>query len=141
MLKFTSHCNGLDKEKQEEIKKNYKEKLILENGLVTLPDPVTLQDGCYSAPENLPNTVYHDVIDYLEKNNAGKAYRSGKNLLDSERLSNVMTHNISNNIRYTFVRGYCFSEQRTSNKPYDVWVCLHKDDGSIVEGICSCVVG
>ena len=32
-------------EEQEEIKKNYKEKPILEIGLVTLPDPVTLQDG------------------------------------------------------------------------------------------------
>ena len=37
-------------EEQEEIKKNYKQKLILENGLVILPDPVTLQDGWYSAP-------------------------------------------------------------------------------------------
>ena len=128
-------------EEQEEIKKNYKEKLIFENGLITLPDPVTLQDGWYSAPENLPNTVYDDVIDYLDKNNAGKAYRSGKSLLDSEHLSNVMTHNISNNIRYTFVRGYCFPEQRTSNKPYDVWVCLHKDTGNIVEGACKCVPG
>ena len=98
-------------EEQEEIKKNYKEKLILENGLVTLPDPVILQDGWYSAPENLPNTVYDDVIDYLDKNEAGKAHRSGKSLLDSEHLSNVMTQNISSNIRYTFVRGYCFPEQ------------------------------
>ena len=31
--------------KQEKIKKNYKVKFILENGLVTLPDLVTLQDG------------------------------------------------------------------------------------------------
>ena len=111
-------------EEQEEIKKNYKEKLILENGLVTLPDPVTLQDGWYSAPENLPNTVYDDVIDCLDKNDTGKAYRSGNSLLDSENLSNVMTHNISNNIRYTFVHGYCFPEQRTSNN-----------------GTCSCVAG
>ena len=29
--------------------KNYKEKLILETGLVSLPDPVTLQDGSYST--------------------------------------------------------------------------------------------
>ena len=98
-------------EEQEEIKKNYKEKLIVENGLVTLSDLVILQDGWYSAPENLPNTVYNDVIDYLDKNGAGKAYKSGKSLLGSEHLSNVMTHNISNNIRYTFVRGYCLPEQ------------------------------
>ena len=84
-------------EEQEEIKKNYKGKLILETGLVSLPDPVTQQDGWYSAPENLPNTVYDDVIDYfLDKNDAGKAYKSGKSLLDSEHLSNVMSHNSNN---------------------------------------------
>ena len=38
-------------EKLEEIKKNYKEKLISENGLVTLPYQITLQDGWYSATE------------------------------------------------------------------------------------------
>ena len=44
-------------EEQEEIKKTYKEKLTLENGLVTLPDPVTLRDGWYSAPENVPRML------------------------------------------------------------------------------------
>ena len=122
-------------EEQEETKKNYKEKLLLENGLVTLPDLVTLLDGWYIAPENLPSTVHNDAIDYLDKNDARKAYKSGKSLLDSEHLSNAMTHDISNNIRYTFVRGYCFPEQRTSNKPY-VWVCLHK---RVL--VASCVAG
>ena len=81
------------------------------------------------------------LTSYLDNNDAVKAYRNRKSLLDSEHLSNVMTQNISNNIRYTFVRGYCFPEQRTSNKRYDVWVCLHRDTGSIVEGACSCVPG
>ena len=125
---------GRDKEKLQR-------ETYLENDLVTLPDPVTLQDGWYSAPENLPNTVSDDAIDYLDKKNAGKAYRSGKSLLYSAHLSNVMTHNISNNIKYTFVRGYCFPGQWTSNKPCDVWVCLHKATGNKVEGACSCVAG
>ena len=71
-------------EEQEEIKKNYKMKLILKNGFVTLPDPVALKKCLYSATENLPNTVYDDVTNYLVKNDAGKAYRSGKSLLDFE---------------------------------------------------------
>ena len=49
-------------EEQEEIKKNCKENLILENGLVTLPDPVTLEDGLYSAPESLLNTVSDNLF-------------------------------------------------------------------------------
>ena len=50
-----------------------------------------------------------------------------------------MTHSIRNNIRYTFLCGYCFPEQRTSNKSYDVRVCLHNYTGSILEGACRCV--
>ena len=61
------------------------------------------------------------LTSYLDNNDAGKAYRNQKSLLDFEHLSNVMTQNISNNIKYTFVRGYCFQEEPTSNKPYDVW--------------------
>ena len=36
-------------EEQEEIKKKFKEKIISENGLFALPDPVTLQDEQCSA--------------------------------------------------------------------------------------------
>ena len=38
--------------------KNYKEKLILETGLVSLPDPVTLQDGWYSVPPKIYLTLF-----------------------------------------------------------------------------------
>ena len=60
------------------------------------------------------------LTSYLDNNDAGKAYRNRKSLLNFEHLSNVMTQNISNNIKYTFVRGYFFQEDPTSNKPYDV---------------------
>ena len=53
------------------------------------------------------------LTSYLVNNDAGTAYRNRKSLLDSEHLSNVMTQNISNNIKYTFARGYCFQEQAT----------------------------
>ena len=42
------------------------------------------------------------LTSYLVNNDAGTAYRNRKSLLDSEHLSNVMTQNISNNIKYTF---------------------------------------
>ena len=60
------------------------------------------------------------LTSYLDNNDAGKAHRNRNSLLDFEHLSNVMTQNISNNIKYTFVCGYCFQEDPTSNKPYDV---------------------
>ena len=133
-------------EEQEEIKKNCKQNLILENGLVTLPDPVTLQDGWYSAPESLLNTVSDNLflimlLTIQVKIMLEKHAEVERVNLNSEHLSNVMTHSISNNIRYTFFRGYCFPEQRTSNKSYDVRVCLHNYTGSILEGACRCVAG
>ena len=75
-----------------------------------------------SVPLKICQTLLTMILltDYLDNNDAGKAYRNRKSLLDSEHLSNVMTQNISNNIKYTFLRGYCFQEDLTSNKPYDV---------------------
>ena len=64
----------------------------------------------------MPNTVYDEVIDYLDKINTGKACRSGSSLLDSENFSNLMTHNNGSNIRYTFICGYCFPVGRQQNK-------------------------
>ena len=60
MLKFTAtdYLEG-----QQGKMKNYKEKLILEKDLVTLPDAVIPQDGWFNAPENLPNFAYNDIID------------------------------------------------------------------------------
>ena len=47
----------------------------------------------------------------------------------------------SPNLRYCFVRGLCHPEQKLSKPPYNVWVCLHKDSGTIVNGHCSCTAG
>ena len=81
----------------------------------------------HKMDDSMPLKIFQTLLimmlltSYLVNNDAGKAYRNRKSLLDSEHLSNVMTQNISNNIKYTFVRGYCFQEEPTSNKPYDVW--------------------
>ena len=128
-------------EEKNEIELNHKAKLLLENGLVKLPDPSKLVDGWFEAPYNLPNTVFDQINVYLKDSDAGKAYKGGKSLLLSGHVRNVMTHSISPNIRYCFVKGLCQPEQKIGNNPYTIWVCLHKDSGAVVSGECMCVAG
>ena len=64
-----------------------------------------------------------------------------KSLLESGHLIGIKTHNIDINIRYCFVRGNCCPEQRISNTNHDVWVCLHKDSGKIINAGYTCVDG
>ena len=87
------------------------------------------------------HNIYEHVTAYLANHDAGKAYKGGKSLLVSGHISNVMTHSISANIRYCFVRGMCCPEQKLSKNDYDVWLCLHKDTGEIMTADCKCAAG
>ena len=126
-------------QEQNEVMKNHLDKLVI--GKISLLDPYSLVDGWCNAPSHLPDTLYNDVKDYLMKHDAGTAFKSGKSLLESGYLSGIKTHNIGINIRYCFVRGNCCLEQRISNANCDVWVCLHKDSGEIINAGCTCVAG
>ena len=84
---------------QEEIEESdLNDKLGLKNGLIQLPNPVKLEEGWVLAPTNLPNTIYEKIILYLQSNDAGKAYKGGKSLLDSGHLTNTMVHSVSPNV-------------------------------------------
>jgi len=128
-------------EEKQQIEEDEKNKLILDDGMLTLPSPKTLFDDWIEAPSHLPDTLYDNVNDYLLKSDAGKAFKGGKSLLLSGHLINVMVHMITPNVRYCYIRGLCHPEQRLSKPPYNVWVCLHKDSGEVVTGECSCVAG
>ena len=93
------------------------------------------------CPMNLPDTTYEQVTAYLTDHNAGKAYKGGNSLLELSHISNIMTHTISSNIRYCFVRCMCCPEQKQSKDDYDMWICLHKDTGEIMTADCKCVAG
>lgn len=124
------------------IKNERSSKLVIENGLVILPDPNKLMDNWVAAPSLLPDTLYKDVNNYLIEQDAGKAFNSGKSLLQSGHIFNVMVNTISPNIRYCFVKGLCYPEQKFKTKDaYVVWICLQKDSGTIECGDCTCVAG
>ena len=48
-------------EEKNEVELNLQSKLVLENGLVSLPDPSKSIDGWFAVPSNLPNTIYEQV--------------------------------------------------------------------------------
>lgn len=124
-----------------QIEEDIKQKLILENGMLTLPNPLKLRDDWIIAPANLPETTFSNIDSYLKSNEAGKAYKGVKSLLLSGHLSNVMIHMLSPDVRYCFVRGLCLPEQKFSNSRYNVRVILQKDNGSIINGHCGCAGG
>lgn len=129
-------------EELDSVKTDKKSKLILEDGLVILPDPKGLIDNWVIAPSLLPDTLYSDVENYLKQHEAGKAFQGGKSLLLSGHVFNVMVHTISPSIRYCFVKGLCHAEQKfKTKKPYEVWVSVHKDSGQIKSADCMCVAG
>ena len=97
-------------EEKNEVELNLQSNLVLENGLVNLPDPSKLIDGWFTALYNLPNTIYEQVNAYLRDTDAGKAFKGGKSLLFSGHIKNLMTHSISSNICYCFVKGLCHPE-------------------------------
>ena len=65
-------------QKIEEIKNDLNDKLGLENGLIQLSNPVKLEDGWVLAPANLADTIYEQIILYLQSNDAGKPIKEGR---------------------------------------------------------------
>lgn len=142
---FGAYKLGIQKastEEQDTLSKIHeKEKrLCLEDGLIKLPPPLSLRIGWQFGSTNLPDTIEDDVECYL-KEKAPKALLKGASLEQSKHVISVAYHSISPNLKYCYVRGKIIPQERTNNDPYDAWVCLKKDDGSVITGECSCVAG
>ena len=91
--------------------------MVLENGPVNPTDPSKLLTGWFTAPYNLPNTIYEQVNTYLRDTDAGEAFKGGKSLIFSGDIKNVMTHSISSNICYCFKKGLFYPQQKLGQNP------------------------
>ena len=118
-----------------------KKKLTLEGGQLVIKHPKMLSSDWLEGSCYFRDTTEDQVRRYLNSKHAGKAFKGVKSLLESGHLSNVQYHFISSDVRCGFVTANCLPEQRISNAPYDVWVCLHKDAGTVMSGECSCATG
>ena len=96
---ISSYTKWCARFKIEEIKSDLNDKLGLEYGLSQFPNPVKLERAWILAPTNLPDTIYEQIILYLQSNDAGKAYKGGKSILDSGHLTNTMVHSVSPNVQ------------------------------------------
>lgn len=123
-------------------KQTCKQKLNVENGRITLPFPDDLNEGWQTRSSTFPDTTDNEVKTYLK--DAPKSILKGKSLESSGHVFNVECHTISPNIKYIkycFVRGKCVPQEKTHNKPYEPWICLHKESGEVVTAECNCVAG
>ena len=61
-----------------QIEEDINAKLRIENGMLTLPNPLKLVDNWIFALANLPDTTHSNVEVYLRESDAGKAYAGGE---------------------------------------------------------------
>ena len=70
-----------------------------------------------------------------------KVFKEGKNLQLANHVRSVEYNNISDCIKYCFIRGEVVPQTRISESPYKVWICMHTEVCEILTGECGCVAG
>ena len=123
----------------EEITTEQRIKLILEDGLVSLPKPNQLKIGWISGLQLIPDIIDDDIKDYQRDRN--KAVKAGTGLAKSGHVTAIGYHNISPNVNYCFVMADCIPQESLSESMYQVLICAHKYRGQIITGECQCTAG
>ena len=116
-----------------QIKARQKEKLFIDG--ISLPLPEELENWV-SGSHNFPNMTMNDIEPYLSKSNDRKSVKEGKNLYESGL---VEFNNISDCLKFCYVRGKVVPQTRIWENPYTVWVCLNTTNGDILTGECGCM--
>ena len=83
----------------------------------------------------------NDIELYLSKSNDRKSAKEGKNLYENGHVSEVEFNNISNCLKFCYVRGKVVPQTRIGENPYTEWVCLNTTNGDILTGECGCLAG
>ena len=121
-----------------QIKARQKEKLFIDG--ISLPLPKELENWL-SGSHNFPDITMNDIELYLSKSNDRKSAKEGKNLYENGHVSEVEFNNISNCLKFCYVRGKVVPQTRIGENPYTVWVCLNTTNGDILTGECGCLAG
>ena len=59
----------------------------------------------------------------------GNLRKRGENLYESGHVSEVEYYNISDCLKFCYVRGKVVPQTRIGENPYTVWVCLNTTNG------------
>ncbi|CAG2228707.1 unnamed protein product [Mytilus edulis] len=126
-----------------------KKKMVLEDGLIKLPDPVKMLAGWEKTFINFSNTSATDVEDYIklcaENHNVQtkgiKSTKEGESLYLSGHVTGVEYHRISPNISYCYIKAIVARQNAQTQAPYSVWIILHKRTGKVENAYCNCPAG
>ncbi|XP_071799977.1 uncharacterized protein [Asterias amurensis] len=148
-IKWGEESRDSDDAEKLIVQKERESRLVLENGLVSLPDPQALNSNWEASAVNFPPTTTTEVDEYItlcaEKHQittgGEKAKVEGQSVWRAKHVREVRFHAISDNIRYCFVDGRVVPQKAITSAPYYTWVALHKDTGSVVSSLCSCRAG
>ena len=127
LLGYICHCVADD----VQIAARRKEKLFIDG--ISLPFPEKL-DNWLKGSYYFPDMMMSDMEAYLSKNN-------DRNLYESRHVTEVEYNNISDCVKFCYVRGQVVPQARIGEELYTVWVCLSTGNGDILTGECGCLAG
>ena len=93
-------------------------KKIPDKETVKLLDPHKVTERLFKPPTYLPNTAYDDIRKNLKTNKSAKSFKRETWLFQPGHLINVMSHNISHEVQYHFLKGSFYPQQKPSFTSY-----------------------
>ena len=115
--------------------------LKLKVGFISIPFPEVIQQGWMKVYVYFPDLTMDCLNEYAKKSISEKGCKEGENLQRAGHVRNVQFNNISDCIKFGFVRGEVVSQTRVNENPYKVWVCLNLKTCQILTGECGCIAG
>ncbi|XP_065671920.1 uncharacterized protein LOC136089769 [Hydra vulgaris] len=88
----------------------------------------------------LPTTTYSDIETYAFDTHSSKALKEGHFLYSSDHITSVSFNNLSDAVKFCYLKGTIVPQTRINNEEYESWVCLNKN-GSILSAECKCIAG
>ncbi|XP_065675627.1 uncharacterized protein LOC136091843 [Hydra vulgaris] len=129
-------------EETEEIKSRSFQKLKLKSG-VQLPHPNEIGNWVINKEiviKLLPTTTYSDIETYAFDTHSSKALKEGHSLYSSDHVTSVSFNNLSDAVKFCYLKGTIVPQTRINDEEYESWVCLNKN-GSILSAECKCIAG
>lgn len=125
--------------KQEDIQNRRVSKLTV--AFIKIPFPEQITTGWMTEYMYYPDITTKCLLEYAQKSLAVKALNEGENLINAGHVKNVEFNNISQCLRYCFVRGDVIPQTRVNETPYKTWVCMTIDNHEVLTGECGCIAG
>ena len=140
--------NFVEKAQDISIEHSKSNKLILEDGLIILPDPNSLDTWEVNSAQ-IPRVDQSTAEQYIRLVNKDVKLSSteprslslGKSLVLSNHCGSLLYTPISPSLDYGFAKCYVIPQTNTRDAPHEAWVIVRKSDATVHRGYCSCAGG